>query len=1557
MDRMYYGAYRSSPKSRAADESEDARGAWATRPEPALPLFGSIAGNLSLPGESSRHQATGSDQPFRPELRLNEDTRAFMKAPKPDNIPSTSYSGPAAQRYTGQDDIYSTSARVNEFSDTTETPQIEDDELNRCVLCEKDFDVWYCNACTISFCEKCWGMQLLHRKPRGRIPHEKTNPGVAIIVHNALSPPVDPEVCEQLYKADASTAWFGVKRPDDGSPVMFQDYGRFTELMTATHPMRKNPGFLERWTDISRDKRTPSLISFVGQTGAGKSTLIKLLIDFAVSNKETYPTPIIGPRVGHLPTSDDVHLYLEPRTADSSGPLLYADCEGLEGGEREPQSAFFKRKHRAETSKMASTESDFFRTQIGSERELRWANDARVTRARSREFAVENLYPRLLYTFSDVIVFALRNPRVIEHVFERLIQWAVVVIETSSNQPALPHAIIALNASEHGLDSHLWDVLHNTENILNDLSHTIEKNEMFKKWAQFWKDRGKTIDSLYDLILCYYSSIQIIRLPAEGHPNLMEGQIRKLYDSTLRACTAARCARYRARMLLDVEELHGYLQDAFNHYSNTLDAPFDFVEASSRNSAIPEDFGGNLLKLALAMMNIMRSEDNLDGRRIFSELSYMVASCIMLDSARNNNKGSASQIFPKYINHLDDALENFCDQHWPCEFVKQKTRSRCVNVRSGHSKGHQSADGEVFATGDWVSNFSFDQYKTVFRDWVYCCLVQLLNELAAHAQISSDTEEQVAAHIHKTMILARVFSHSKYNDAGAKSHAYMVSHTACFCCLFGQAEHFLPCGHVLCSACVRTYGKSRDSSRFEISECPFEDVTTGSGYSWMIQLTPKSAGVRVLALDGGGIRGIVELEVLRQIQIAIGGVPIQCFIDLIVGTSTGGLVALGLASMNWTVEECIFHFENLCDKAFTRRAGSALPIVGPLVDNYYHSKYQTLTLEKAFTSAFTDYLYLFGGERPDQRNGSSVKVAVTATSSDGTKAYVISNYNRRQQGHKPASYHFQRPESASAELKVWEAARATTAAPTYFKSFHHKASQRIYMDGAILHNNPVRIADSERRILWPNHHLPDLFLSIGSGSSPIPERHESRHRRAPRKGIFSHGLHLYGIMRKSLEQALDCEKAWDEYVAGVVSSLTESTSTSRFLRINPNVGEIPALDEKEKMEALREKARLALASDLGPLVNQVARQLIASSFYFQLHSTHNINSDGAMRISGNIRCRLTEGSVEVANFGQHISTRIERGENLQFIVFQDGDTNPLATLPLIAKTLDLMKQSGIFYIDLLRFSMKNRLPTHIHLCFGHTHMHPISGFPRLLFQDNEHSATSPSTLDPTPGLTSQRYTHGSRRHKRFDNKWQIPDLQRASSLSSLYEYAANPTRKLGHDFVKSGAASSPGGKSLQPPPGRTELFAGAPKNPTVKAGIRDAFSALMWPLRPLDEEVERPNSTGAESLPPDLEEWFREYRKIQTKLSVPGPGAGIPPDKLVAALRNYNIKPEEYAMYEQWINLLQPDKWGGKGYWLPPTNGGSDDVARPESPGKVHELENTMVAELMDTSPSNEEDS
>lgn len=59
-------------------------------------------------------------------------------------------------------------------------------------------------------------------------------------------------------------------------------------------------------------------------------------------------------------------------------------------------------------------------------------------------------------------------------------------------------------------------------------------------------------------------------------------------------------------------------------------------------------------------------------------------------------------------------------------------------------------------------------------------------------------------------------------------------------------------------------------------------------HSQLIRLKPRCAGVRILTLDGGGVRGIMELAILEKLEARIGlEVPIREFFDLIVGTSTG----------------------------------------------------------------------------------------------------------------------------------------------------------------------------------------------------------------------------------------------------------------------------------------------------------------------------------------------------------------------------------------------------------------------------------------------------------------------------------------------------------------------------------------------------------------------------------------------------------------------------------------------------------------------------------------------
>lgn len=122
------------------------------------------------------------------------------------------------------------------------------------------------------------------------------------------------------------------------------------------------------------------------------------------SSTSPFRSPVVGSQKNDKsPTSGDVHLYIDPETAYGPLPLLYADCEGLDGGETAPRATVLRQtmrnNHRIQRGRL-------FRT---GPRELAPAktNDE----AKNREWAVQKVYPRLLYTFSDVVVFVLLNPR------------------------------------------------------------------------------------------------------------------------------------------------------------------------------------------------------------------------------------------------------------------------------------------------------------------------------------------------------------------------------------------------------------------------------------------------------------------------------------------------------------------------------------------------------------------------------------------------------------------------------------------------------------------------------------------------------------------------------------------------------------------------------------------------------------------------------------------------------------------------------------------------------------------------------------------------------------------------------------------------------------------------------------------------------------------------------------------------------------------------------------------------------------------------------------------
>jgi energy-coupling factor transporter ATP-binding protein EcfA2 len=212
-----------------------------------------------------------------------------------------------------------------------------------------------------------------------------------------LNPDPDPDRQEELHLQDRDTTWIGIDQ-EDNVPV-FQNYGRYQTIMADS-------------LTAETGARYPQIVSFIGQTGAGKSTVVKMLIDhqkaLRTSTGQSFDSPVVSCLDSNVPTSADVHLYSDPGTWDQSRPVLYADCEGLEGGEIDPLAVKCRREEwntGANAVKKATLKKIH---KVTRSTRLDWATSPEKRR---RQFAVTELYPRILYTFSDVIVFVLRNAK------------------------------------------------------------------------------------------------------------------------------------------------------------------------------------------------------------------------------------------------------------------------------------------------------------------------------------------------------------------------------------------------------------------------------------------------------------------------------------------------------------------------------------------------------------------------------------------------------------------------------------------------------------------------------------------------------------------------------------------------------------------------------------------------------------------------------------------------------------------------------------------------------------------------------------------------------------------------------------------------------------------------------------------------------------------------------------------------------------------------------------------------------------------------------------------
>jgi hypothetical protein len=447
-----------------------------------------------------------------------------------------------------------------------------------------------------------------------------------------------------------------------------------------------------------------------------------------------------------------------------------------------------------------------------------------------------------------------------------------------------------------------------------------------------------------------------------------------------------------------------------------------------------------------------------------------------------------------------------------------------------------------------------------------------------------------------------------------------------------------------------------------------------------------------------------------------------------------------------------------------------------IVSNYNHSRYETQPLEEALVEAFSGDQYLFGGQRKEV-SATSAKVAVTSTSAAGT-AVVLANYNRLCSEKLP--YQFYRPEKQSGELKTWEAARATSAAPTYFKALCHEKSKQVFWDGGVYHNNPINIAERERKLIWPDlvDQEPDVVVSIGTLYCSKTKTKQAAKWVPSTTGIVAHLKILATMASDHLHTSLDSQRTWDDFVS--VRGLP-ARDQCRYVRLNPELDvQPPKLDDVDKLQYLQEETRRRIGGD--QRLKRLARRLLATCFYFDDGELRDDPTGSHFEVEGQcntaiflnlfpsanpqrlgyFRCRLTERS-EIEGLGKLIKRFANAGHApFFFIAGAEGEPVVAQSIEIDDHILDRMirgrDMSSLFRMRKVFIKAASRAArTAISLCLTQGTNFPISGFPRCLHVDQSDAPGLPGRAGLT-NVGSIRWASrsGSQRQRRLD--WTPPYL-------------------------------------------------------------------------------------------------------------------------------------------------------------------------------------------------------
>jgi patatin-like phospholipase len=225
---------------------------------------------------------------------------------------------------------------------------------------------------------------------------------------------------------------------------------------------------------------------------------------------------------------------------------------------------------------------------------------------------------------------------------------------------------------------------------------------------------------------------------------------------------------------------------------------------------------------------------------------------------------------------------------------------------------------------------------------------------------------------------------------------------------------------------------------------------------------PKDRRFRILSIDGGGIKGLFPATVLAELERRyLGGASIARYFDLVAGTSTGGILALGLGA-GLTAASLADLYAHRGADVFPKPTESP---VGRMRNwwrakrSFLHYHYERTALEKLLLDALGAKLL----------GDSVVRLCIPAFEGKHSEVFVFKT------PHHP-DYNIDRFEPM---VKV---ALATSAAPTYFRPLEHR--DYTLVDGGVWANNPVMLAVIEALVCFDLERDQIDVMSLGCGEDP-----------------------------------------------------------------------------------------------------------------------------------------------------------------------------------------------------------------------------------------------------------------------------------------------------------------------------------------------------------------------------------------------------------------------------------------------------------------------------------------